>query len=69
MAKVEVWLKPIAWENQVLIPMGLILLDVLEHGTRSMGVIALPKDSYKNMESVQRILQRLITNAEHNATQ
>lgn len=67
MAKVDVFLRPIPWDCQVLMPFGLILLDVLEHGTRSMGTIALPKDSYKDRVYVQRVLQKLIDKAEMRA--
>ncbi len=65
--KAKIFLRPIPWDCQVLMPFGLILLDVLEHGTRSMGTIALPKDSYKDRAYVQRTLQRLITSSETGA--
>lgn len=67
MAKVEIFLRPIPWDCQVLMPLGLILLDVLEHGTRNMGTIALPKDSYKDRIFVHRTLQNLIDKAERRA--
>ena len=65
--KVEVYLKPLPWEQQALLPLGLILLELLEHGTRSMGTIAIPKDSYRDRAYIQRFIQQVITAAENRA--